>query len=189
MRQQGSHAEAGVGGENAQLNFQFRSTFGIVLHLLEQFFAHLIAQGIRDNDHCALLGVFEVPGIKVPLQGQSSERNRLLDRVAPLGEQGFQILICVDILHQVPQWFKGRGILDLVIGGVKTSVLVVQLIVLFLVLTEDVFETVWTMISSRLDDLVGAAEHLIASAGLLTEVHFAPLFTDLGNGQDVQHCA
>ena len=42
---------------------------------------------------------------------------------------------------------------------------------------------------AALDDLVGAAEHLIASAGLLTEVHFAPLFTDLGNGQAIQHCA
>ena len=77
----------------------------------------------------------------------------------------------------------------MVIGGVKASVLVVQLIVLFLVLMEDVFETVWAMIVSCLDDLIGAAKHLIASASLLSKVRFAPLFAYLGNSQAIQHCA
>ena len=116
------------------------------------------------------------------------EGSRLLHGAVPLGQQRLQILVGVDVLHKVTQRLKGRGVLDLVIGGVKAAVLVVKPGVCFLILPQDVLEVVRAVIISGLNQLVCAAEHLVPTFSLLPKVHLTSLFTELGDGQIVQLC-
>ena len=103
VRKQRRHTKTGIGRHNTELYFQFRHAFGIILHPSEQFFAHLIAHGIRDDDYRALLGILQIAGIEVPLQGQCHKCVRLLNGGIPLGKQRFQILVGVDVFHQIAQ--------------------------------------------------------------------------------------
>ena len=151
VREQCSHTEAGVGGQNTQLHLQFCRTLGIVLHPAEQFLAHLISHGIRDDHHSALLGILDIPGIEVPLQGQLREGIRLLYGSVPLGQQRLQILVGVDVLHEVAQRLKGRGVLNQVVGRVETAVLVIKSGVFLLILPQDVLETVRAVVISGLN--------------------------------------
>ena len=112
MREQCRHAKAGVGGQHTQLYLQLCRTLGIVLHSAEQFLAHFIAHGIRDDHHSALLDILDIPSIEVPLQGQLREGIWLLYGAVPLGQQRLQIFVGVDVLHEVAQRLKGRCVLD-----------------------------------------------------------------------------
>ena len=150
---------------------------------MEQFLAHFIAHGIRDDHHGALLGILDNPGIEVPLQGQLREGIRLLHGAVPLGQQRLQILVGVDVLHEVTQRLKGRGVLNPVIGRVEAAVLVIKPGVCFLILPQDVLEAVRAVIISGLNHLVCAAEHLIPAFCFRSEVHLASLLAELGDGQ------
>ena len=69
----------------------------------------------------------------------------------PLGQQRLQILIGVDVLHEVAQWLKDRGIINLVIGRVEAAILVIKPGIRLLILPQDVFEVVRAVIISGLN--------------------------------------
>ena len=189
VRQQSRHTETGVGGQNTELHFQFCRTFGIILYPAEQFLAHLIAHGIGDNDHRALLGILQIAGIEVPLQGQRHKRVRLLNGGIPFGKQRFQILVGVDVFHQIAQRLESCRFFELIVSGIEPAIFIVQPEVFLLILAQNLFETVRATVIPSLNDLIGAVKHLIAAPGFLAEVHFAPLFADLRDSQTVQCCA
>ena len=183
------HAKTGIGWHNTELDFQLRCTFWVILHPAEQFLAHLIAHGIRDNDHRALLGVLQIAGIEVPLQGQRHKCVRLLNGGIPLGKQRFQILVGVDVFHQIAQRLESCRFFELIVSGIEATIFVVQPEVLLLILAQNLFETVRATVIPSLNDLIGAVKHLIAASRLFPKVHFAPLLADLRDGQAIQCCA
>ena len=83
------HAETGIGRQNTELDFQLRCTLWIILHPAEQLLAHLIAHGIRDDDHRALLGILQIAGIEVPLQGQRHKPSPALEWRHSIWEAAF----------------------------------------------------------------------------------------------------
>ena len=182
------HAETGIGWQNTELDFQLRCTFWVILHPAEQFLAHLIAHGIRDNDHRAFLGVLQIASIEVPLQGQCHKCVRLLNGGIPLGKQHFQILVGVDVFYQIAQRLESCRFFELIVSRIEPAIFVVQPEVFLLILAQNLFEAVRATVIPRLNDLVGAVKHLIAAPGFFAKVHLAPLFTDLRDGQAVQCC-
>ena len=180
------HAETGIGWQNTELDFQLRCTFWVILHPAEQLLAHLIAHCIRDDDHRALLGILQIAGIEVPLQGQRHKCVRLLNGGIPLGKQRFQILVGVDVFYQIAQRLESCRFFKLIISRIEAAIFVVQPEVFLLILAQNLFEVVRATVIPSLNDLIGAVKHLIAASGLFPKVHFAPLLADLRDGQAIQ---
>ena len=180
------HAETGIGWQNTELDFQLRCTFWVILHPAEQFLAHLIAHGIRDDDHRAFLGILQIAGIEISLQGQCHKCVRFLNSSIPLGKQRFQILVGIDVFHQIAQRLESCRFFELIVSGIEAAIFVVQPEVLLLILAQNLFEAVRATVISSLNDLIGAVKHLIAASGLFPKVQFAPLLADLRDGQAIQ---
>ena len=107
----------------------------------------------------------------------------------PFGKQRFQILVGVDVFHQIAQRLESCRFFELIVSGIEPAIFIVQPEVFLLILAQNLFETVRATVIPSLNDLIGAVKHLIAAPGFLAEVHFAPLFADLRDSQTVQCCA
>ena len=186
MGQQRRHSQLGIGRQDAQHHIQLGGAFRVILHLGEQFPAHLVAHGVGDDDHGADIRLFYVPGIKVPLEGQKLQTVRFCQGRIPLGKLLCQIFVGVDVLHQLPQRLKPLGILDLVIVQIKLSVCLIQTAAGVLILLHDGRKPIRAGIGGGCGQRIGILQQKVSVSILASEVHLEPLPANLRNGKAVE---
>ena len=149
VREKRSHAQPGVGGQHAQLRVQLRRALGVILHPGKKLLPYLIPHSIGDDDHGTLLGVAQVGVVEIPLQGQHCQSFLLPEPLVPCREKGGKIFVGVDILDQIAQLLKLRGIVRLVEVVIEISIAAVDLIPAPNIVVQDIFQPAERCISAH----------------------------------------
>ena len=146
MRQQGGHSQSRIGRQHRKLCFQLCGAFRIVHHPFEQFLPDLIAHSIRDDHNCTLFCIAHISVIEIPLQRDLLKCPGFHNPLVPFRHDPAQELIGINVLNQRPKAFKCFGILELVEAVVELPVFLINLIISFLILSDDLFEAIRTAV-------------------------------------------